>query len=139
MAVKAPAAESCDAVRMSQTTLLPSGEAQSLTLREAVQHASSGIVSRTLLQTPEIRVVLFTFAAGQELSAHTSARRAVVQVLEGTCEFLFNGNWSALGAGTLLHLPPNHPHAVRASQGPFTMLLTLGSDGAAPASARKSS
>jgi hypothetical protein len=27
-----------------------------------------------------------------------------------------------------LHLPPNHPHAVRAAAGPFSMLLTLGAE-----------
>lgn len=132
MPVKAQCREICDPVRMSPTTLLPEGAAQALTLTEAVQHASSGIVSRTLLQTPEIRVVLFTFATGQELSAHASARRAIVQILDGSCEFLFGGQWSRLSAGALLHLPPYHSHAVRATEGPFTMLLTLGVETAAP-------
>jgi len=115
---------------MSQRTLLAIDEAQALKLDDAVQVSPSGIVSRTVLQSPETRVVLFTFAEGQELTTHTSKRRAIVQVLDGACDFHFAGKWQRLEAGTLLHLPPNHPHAVRASSGPFSMLLTLGNEAA---------
>jgi quercetin dioxygenase-like cupin family protein len=113
---------------MSQQTLLPSDDAQALRLADAVQMSPSGIVSRTVLQTPEIRVVLFAFAEGQELTSHTSRRRALVQILSGECDFFFAGTWQRLTAGTFLHLPPNHPHAVRAGAGAFSMLLTLGSE-----------
>jgi quercetin dioxygenase-like cupin family protein len=111
---------------MSQRTLLATDTAAALALGTATQVSESGIVSRTVLQSPEIRIVLFTFAEGQELTSHTSRRRAVVQILDGACEFFFAGKWERLAAGTLLHLPPNHPHAVRATAGPFSMLLTLG-------------
>jgi quercetin dioxygenase-like cupin family protein len=113
---------------MSQPTVLSSDDAQALTLADATHVAESGIVSRTLLQTPEVRVTLFTFAEGQELTPHTSRRRALVQILDGACEFLFAGKWQRLAAGTFLHLPPNHLHAVKAAGGPFSMLLTLGSE-----------
>lgn len=116
---------------MSQITLLPSDQASALVLANAAEISAAGIVSRTLVQSPELRVVLFSFDQGQELTAHSSKRRALVQVLSGACEFFFNGNWSRLEAGTLLHMPPDHPHAVRAGHGPFTMLLTLGADAAA--------
>lgn len=100
-----------------------------LTLADAVQTSPAGIVSRTVLQTPELRVILFAFAEGQELTGHSSKRRAVVQILQGEAEFQFNGEWQRLAAGTLLHLPPEHPHAVRAAGGAFSMLLTLGAEG----------
>lgn len=116
---------------MSQRTLLPADAANTLELAAAVQTSAAGIVSRTVLQTPELRVVLFAFAEGQELTAHSSKRRALVQILQGECEFKFNGVWSRLGAGSLLHMPPDHPHAVRAHAGAFSMLLTLGADSAA--------
>ncbi len=113
---------------MNPRTLLSSDDAQTLTLAQAVQTSPSGIVSRTVLQSSELRVVLFAFAEGQELTSHTSRRRALVQILDGECEFFFAGRWQRLVAGALLHLPPNHPHAVRAADGPFSMLLTLGSE-----------
>ena len=113
---------------MSPRTLLAADKAATLELASALQSSPAGIVSRTVLQTPELRVVLFAFAEGQELTGHSSKRRAFLQILQGECEFLFNGSWSRLAAGTLLHLPPDHPHAVRASAGPFSMLLTLGAE-----------
>ncbi len=113
---------------MNTRTLLAPDKAGMLVIGTAVQTAAAGIVSRTVVQTPELRVVLFAFAEGQELTAHSSQRRALVQILSGECEFEFNGAWSRLAAGTLLHLPPGHPHAVRAHAGPFSMLLTLGAD-----------
>lgn len=113
---------------MNPRTLLSPDEARALELASAAQTSAAGIVSRTVLQTPELRVVLFAFAEGQELTGHSSKRRALAQILSGECEFEFNGVWSRLAAGALLHLPPGHPHAVRAHAGPFSMLLTLGAD-----------
>lgn len=113
---------------MGHPTVLSSDTAQALSLAATVEISPSGIVSRTLLQTPEIRVVLFAFDAGQELTSHTSRRRALTQVLSGVCDFFYNGAWHRLETGSLLHLPPSHPHAVRASEGAFTMLLTLGTE-----------
>lgn len=115
---------------MSSSTLLVADQAQALKLADAAQVAASGIVSRTLLQTPEARVVLFTFAEGQELTPHTSRRRALVQILDGVCDFFFAGRWQRLETGMFLHLPPHHPHAVRAGEGAFSMLLTLGAESA---------
>lgn len=113
-------------VAMSRSALLPSDQSTALTLAEATQSSPSGIVSRALLQTAELRVTLFTFAEDQELTSHSNPRRALVQIIDGACEFEFAGKWQRLEAGQLLHLPPGHPHAVRASYGPFSMLLTLG-------------
>lgn len=113
---------------MTSTTLLPTESAEVIFLPEVAQMAPAGIVSRTVLQTPEVRVVMFTFADGQELTSHTNRRRVLVHMLEGECEFQFAGEWHRLGAGTLLHLPPNDPHAVRASYGPFSMLLTFAAE-----------
>lgn len=119
---------------MSQSSLLAADAAQTLALADAAQVSSSGIVSRTVVQTPELRAVLFAFDAGQELTSHTSRRRALVQVLTGACDFFYAGDWHRLEPGALLHMPPGHPHAVRASQGPFTMLLTLGAEPASSSS-----
>jgi quercetin dioxygenase-like cupin family protein len=113
---------------MSQSSLIATDAAQSLVLADTVEVSAAGIVSRTLLQTPELRTVLFAFDAGQELTSHTSRRRALVQVLSGVCDFFFSGAWHQLESGALLHLPPGHPHAVRAGHGAFTMLLTLAAE-----------
>jgi quercetin dioxygenase-like cupin family protein len=120
---------------MAHSALLAPDAATALRIADMIQASESGIVSRTVLQSPELRIVLFTFAAGQELTPHTSRRRAVIQILDGACDFFFAGQWSRLAAGSLLHLPPNELHAVRAAAGAFSMLLTLGAEPPSPADA----
>jgi quercetin dioxygenase-like cupin family protein len=67
---------------------------------------------------------LFGFAEGQELTEHTSTQHAVIQILSGECEFSLAGKAHPLKTGDFLYMPPNLPHAVRATQ-QFSMLLTL--------------
>ena len=95
-----------------------------LSLAEETQFAPNGIVSRVLLQTSTARVVLFGFAAGQELTEHTSTSHAFIQILSGACEFSLNGKLNPLNVGDALYMPPHLPHAVKATE-QFSMLLTL--------------
>ena len=115
---------------MNEMPLIEPAEARILSLPDETQFAANGIVSRTLLRTPTTRVVLFGFAEGQELSEHTSTAQALIQILSGRCEFNLNGKSRLLKAGDLLHMPPNLPHAVKATE-KFSMLLTLLKPGAA--------
>jgi quercetin dioxygenase-like cupin family protein len=109
---------------MKRTTLLTPEEAGVIRLPEAATYSDAGIVSRTVLATKELRVVLFAFAAGQELTDHTSPSRALVMALDGVADFKVGDKTHELRAGDLLHMPPNAPHAVLARE-PFSMLLVL--------------
>jgi len=84
---------------MSSSALLSRNEAASLSLGETTQAVGHGIVSRTVLATPELRVVLFSFAAGQSLTEHTNPARALIHVLGGVCEFSVAGQPRTLRAG----------------------------------------
>ena len=108
---------------MKKNTLLSSTDSGACSLFEPVKDVTHGIVSRAVLTTPGLRLTLFNFAAGQELSEHTSKARALVQILSGTCAFSVGTTVHALKTGDLLHLPPDAPHAVTASEA-FSMLLT---------------
>lgn len=109
---------------MSSSALLAGNTSATLSLPEMAQTVGHGIVSRTVLATPEMRVLWFSFAAGQSLTEHTNPARALVHVLGGACEFTVEGKAHQLRAGDLLHFPPNAPHAVVATEA-MTMLLTL--------------
>ena len=95
-----------------------------ISLAKETQFAPNGIVSRTLLRSPNGRVVLFGFAEGQELTEHTSTQQALIEILSGECEFSLGGKPHALKAGDLIYMPPGLPHAVKATK-QFSMLLTL--------------
>jgi quercetin dioxygenase-like cupin family protein len=109
---------------MSEQPLMDASSEKIISLAQETQFAPNGIVSRTLLRTPMARVVLFGFSEGQELTEHTSTQYALVQVLSGECEFSLAGKPHNLKAGDFLNMPPNVPHAVKATK-QFSMLLTL--------------
>jgi len=109
---------------MNEQPLIDVSQEKLTSLAEETQFAPNGIVSRTLLKTATGRVVLFGFAQGQELTEHTSTQHALVQVLSGACEFFLYGKPHPLKTGDLLYMPPNAPHAVKATE-QFSMLLTL--------------
>ena len=109
---------------MSEQPLMGMNRDKIVSLGQETQFAPNGIVSRTLLRAPNGRVVLFGFAEGQELTEHMSTQQALIQVLSGECEFFLNGQPHAMKAGDLLFMPPNLPHAVKATK-QFSMLLTL--------------
>ncbi len=109
---------------MNEQPLIDSASEKILSLPAETQYAPNGIVSRTLLRTANSRTVLFGFAVGQELTEHTSTQHAVIQILSGSCEFSLSGVPRTLKTGDLLYMPPNLPHAVKATK-QFSMLLTL--------------
>ena len=106
-----------------KSTLLAPESAAVCTLLESTPEVPHGIVSRAVLTTPGLRVTLFHFAPGQELSEHTSKARALIQALAGTCVFTVGSVSYTLKPGDLLHLPPGAPHAMTAPEG-CSMLLT---------------
>jgi len=109
---------------MSEKPLIDSANGKVVSLEEETKFAANGIVSRTLLRTGNSRVVVFGFAEGQELTEHTSTQHATIQILSGECDFSLAGKPHALKAGDLLYMPPNLPHAVKATT-QFSMLLTF--------------
>jgi quercetin dioxygenase-like cupin family protein len=109
---------------MSQSTLFDPKQAGIIRLAEATQFSDAGIVSRALHDQGGVRVTLFAFVAGQQITEHATPARALVQILSGACEFSLAGEKAPLRAGDLLHLPPGLPHAVLATEA-FSMLTTL--------------
>jgi quercetin dioxygenase-like cupin family protein len=109
---------------MNAKPLIDSAQEKILSLAAETKFAPNGIVSRTILRTPNSRVVLFGFAEGQELTEHTSTQHALIQILSGECEFSLAGKPHHLKTNDMLYMPPHLPHAVKALT-QFSMLLTL--------------
>lgn len=82
------------------------------------------IVSRTLHKDGDLKVILFAFAAGQELSEHTASVAAILHILEGEAELKLGGDVVDGVAGTWAYMPPHLPHSLYART-PVKMLLTM--------------
>ena len=82
------------------------------------------IVSRLLHHDLHVKVTLFGFAPGQELTEHTSSKPAIMQVIEGSGTFAFGGEVHEVGAGSWAHMAPSVPHTVTARTR-LVFLLTM--------------
>jgi quercetin dioxygenase-like cupin family protein len=109
---------------MKEQPVLEPDKAAVIDLEQETRFAPNGIVSRTLLVLPHLRVILFAFDAGQELTENTTTRHAWVQALQGTCEFVLSGRTHLLKPGQVVYIPPGAPHALRALER-FSMVLIL--------------
>ena len=85
---------------------------------------ADGILSRTVLDTPEAKLVIFYFAQGEELSEHTAALPALIQSLSGTMRLTLGGDTHELEPGAVVHMPAHLTHAVYAET-PLIMLLQM--------------
>lgn len=84
-----------------------------------------GILSQTLSDEDGIRLVVFSFAAGEELSEHTAARPAIVHILAGEAEVVADGDTHRAGPGSWLRMAVGTPHAIRATTGMVMALYLL--------------
>lgn len=89
-----------------------------------IEVPAGGTLSRTLHRDERLRLVAFGFDAGEELSEHTSAAAAIIQVAEGRIEVSAGGTVLELNPSSWLCLEPHEPHSVRALE-PSVVLLTL--------------
>lgn len=86
--------------------------------------AEDSTVSRTVVKAEGMRLVLFAFDAGQELTEHTAAVPVLVQALDGAFDFTADGRTVDLRPGDVVHLRTRVPHAVLAREA-GRLLLTM--------------
>jgi quercetin dioxygenase-like cupin family protein len=89
-----------------------------------VQIQSGGIVSKVIHRDDILNITAFAFDTGQELTEHRTARTALVQVITGRLLLKADGEELDAGPGFWLHMAPDTPHSLIASE-PTIMLLTL--------------
>jgi quercetin dioxygenase-like cupin family protein len=83
------------------------------------------IVSRTLLSDRQMKVVLFGFAPGQELSEHTASKTAILHILQGSAQVTLGEDVHEAREGTWVHMPAHMPHSVLAKTSVNMLLLMI--------------
>lgn len=84
----------------------------------------NGILSRTLQNDDRTKVLVFGFAPGQELSAHTAPMPAILYIARGEATLRLGGDVREARAGTLVHMPPLLEHGIQAKT-ELVMVLVL--------------
>ena len=93
-------------------------------LNAEVEVPENGILSRTMYNDDHLKVVLFGFAPGQELSAHTAPFAASLYLVRGEARLTLGTDVRDVGAGCFVHMTPNLPHGILAKT-PVVMLLMM--------------
>jgi quercetin dioxygenase-like cupin family protein len=93
-------------------------------LREQARVPPNGILSQTLYDDGKTKVILFGFAPGQELSAHTAPFPAILTFLKGEAALKLGTDEQEAVEGTFVYMPPNLEHGVKAKTD-VVMLLTM--------------
>ena len=86
---------------------------------------AKGILSQTVHNDDLVKVVLFAFAPGEELSAHTAPMPATLHFLEGSGTVTLGDSTSAVRRGSFAYMPPNLPHAIVAGTGLIMLLVMI--------------
>jgi quercetin dioxygenase-like cupin family protein len=93
-------------------------------LLQQVEMPTDGTLSRTIHQDERLKVVLFAFSAGQELSEHTASTPAIMHFLSGDADVTLGNEKVKAAAGTWIHMAAQLPHSIR-TKTPVIMLLSL--------------
>ncbi len=93
-------------------------------LLQEVEIPKDGTLSRTIHRDDYVKIVLFGFAGGQELSQHTAAVPAVIEILQGDARVTLDGEEKELSAGSWVYMEAKLPHAIYART-EVIMLLTM--------------
>ena len=93
-------------------------------LRQQAKVPENGILSQTLHSDERSKVILFGFAAGQELSAHTAPYPATLMFLKGDALLKLGAEEQEAVEGTFVYMPPNLEHGIKA-RNEVVMLLTM--------------
>ncbi len=102
---------------MSSYTFIPD-------LLKDIAPPAKGILSRTVHKDDKLRITLFGFAPGEELSAHTAPHSAVLYFAQGEARLRLGDDWLEAQAGSLAYMPAHLPHAIQAKT-PVIMLLIM--------------
>jgi len=93
-------------------------------LCDEVDIPTNGTLSRVVHSDDAVRLVLFGFDGGQELTEHTAALPVIIQVLTGTVTISLTEVSHRMRPGAWLQLDAHEPHSVVADE-PARIALTM--------------
>ncbi|MDD4565294.1 MAG: cupin domain-containing protein [Eubacteriales bacterium] len=94
-------------------------------LTDLVAYQDGQVVSKTLVQNPNVSLTLFSFDKGEEISTHSSHGDAMVYVIDGQAEITIGGEKFNVKAGETIVMPAEIPHAVYAQEQMKFMLTVV--------------
>ena len=100
-------------------------KAKALNIQFLLDYQKDSVVSREVIKKELGTVTFFAFDQDQGLSEHSAPFDAMVQVIDGEAEITISGVKNTVKAGEIIIMPANEPHALKAENTPFKMILTM--------------
>ena len=89
-----------------------------------IEIPKNGILSRTLYANEQVKVIVFGFDTGQELSKHTASSTAMLHILKGEATLTLGEDVMEVHEGAWARMAPKLEHAIFAKT-PVVMLLYM--------------
>ncbi len=93
-------------------------------LLDEVEIPENGTLSRVVFNADGLRVVLFAFDTGEQLTDHAATVPAVVQVIKGRLEMTLGDEMVEIDPSSWVHMDAHLIHALVALE-PSVVILTL--------------
>jgi len=93
-------------------------------IKELIEYPKEGILSKALVKNNKIDAALFCMSRGSELSEHTSAKQAIVFVIEGEGLFNLEGEKIGMKPGVFISMRKNAAHSLKAKEN-LSFMLSL--------------
>jgi len=90
-----------------------------------VTPTAHGIASRVLARTAAGNITIFAFDAGEELSEHTAPFDALAVTVSGALALTIGGREVLTTPQSIVLMPANVTHAVRATEASHLLLIML--------------
>lgn len=97
---------------------------KAIKINQSLNYQDGAVVSKEIVKKSSGTITLFAFDRGQGLSEHTTPYDALVMVTDGSLEITISGAKHKVGAGEMILMPANSPHALKAIT-PFKMILVM--------------
>ena len=101
-----------------------------LTLAEELPVVAGSTTSRVLVTNDVLRIVQFTFDAGELLTEHSSPRAVAGQLVSGQMRVTVDGQEHRMSDGDVIYLAPGAPHSLVADSACRMTLVMVDLDGA---------
>jgi quercetin dioxygenase-like cupin family protein len=95
-----------------------------LSVNDLIAYQPGTVASRMIVFKEAGTITVFSFDAGEGLSEHTAPYDAVLMVTDGSAGVQIAKKPFTVGAGEMMILPANKPHAIFAHER-FRMILTM--------------
>jgi len=94
-------------------------------IKKLIEYPQSGIISKEIFKTKKFDATLFCMAKGTNISDHTSASHAYIQVLEGRGIFRLRGKNIKMEPGVVIYMNSHAVHSLKAYENTAFLLLLV--------------